>query len=200
MSRFKYSVLAASAAAAASLTIAPGAKAASCDEPVSQPFLAWSDSALYAPVDNGDFEAGSAGWTLSGGAAVEAGGNPFRPDSAASALRLPSGSSATSPSVCMEPGSPTARMFAETLSGGPSASLRVEVIYEDGRSQGTAKNAGHLPSVSEFGPTRKFSLAQGRLGTKPGSEETSSVRLRFTPRDGSDWLIDDLFIDPRRRH
>jgi hypothetical protein len=196
--RSLYAVL---SAIVALLVITPTAQAASCDESgLSQAFLPWHDSAFYAPTPNGDFESGSTGWTLSGGAVVVAGGNPHFPGSGASALSLPSGSSAVSPPVCVASGSPTARMFAQTLSGGSGASLQVEVLYESGRGQDATGNAGHLPSLSEFGPTRKFSLAQGRLGTKPGSEETASIRFRFTPREGAHWLIDDLLVDPRRRH
>ena len=84
---------------------------------MQQPFLDWHDSASYVLVDGGDFESAAAGWKLDGGAATTAGGNTLRPDSSATSLALPEGSSATTPAICVAKGNPTARLFARSLDG-----------------------------------------------------------------------------------
>src|SRR5206468_9610048 len=73
-----------------------------CDPTATHPFSAWGDSASYARLLNGGFEAGSTGWTL-GGARVVSGNEPFfvggnTADS--HSLLLPAGSSAYSGTVC----------------------------------------------------------------------------------------------------
>ena len=47
------------------------------DHVLTNPFGAWGDQADYALAPGGDFESGAAGWTLTGGAAVAAGNQPF---------------------------------------------------------------------------------------------------------------------------
>lgn len=215
----------ASAALLGAAVLAPAAQAAPCDGlDMEQPFLAWHDSADYALVPGGDFEVGTTGWTLDGGAATAAGGNPFRPQSSATSLSLPAGSSATTPAVCVAKGNPTARIFANTVvPGAKKSGLKVEVIYlnADG-SVRKVKKAGKLKRERQWDATRKFSLAQGQFGAKPSadvttgppadkpdkpqggqgqkpSSGTAQIALRFTPTAGSGWLIDDVFVDPRMR-
>jgi hypothetical protein len=152
---------------------APAAQAAPCDGVgMQQPFLDWNDRAQYVLVDGGDFEASTAGWTLEDGAATVAGGNPFRPDSSATSLSLPAGSSVTTPPICVSKGNPTARIFAQTPSPSTKkkASLKVHVLYlrADG-SVRKVKKAGKLRQNGDWNPTKKFSLAQGQFnqGAKP---------------------------------
>ncbi len=157
----------ASAALLGAAIVAPVAQAAPCDGVgMQQPFLDWHDSASYVLVDGGDFESPAADWTLEGGAATTAGGNPFRPDSSATALSLPAGSTATSPPICVAKGNPTARLFARSLDASKARQpgLRAEVLYlnDDGDVR-KVKKAGKLSPRAEWGPTRKFSLAQGQF-------------------------------------
>ena len=44
---------------------------------LSQPFARWNDAASYFPAPGGTFESGAPGWTLTGGASVQVGGNTF---------------------------------------------------------------------------------------------------------------------------
>lgn len=189
--------------AAAFLFGAGTAQAAPCDGTDSTPvFAPWGDSALYSPVDNGGFESGGSGWTLTGKAAVVSGGNPHLTGLAGAGLRLPFGSSATSPPICVTHGNPTSRMFAETVVRNPKidATLQVDVIYSDAtRGDNAIKGLGKLPSQTAMGPTRKFSLAQGQLSIKPDSGGRTWIQYRFTPLEMTTWVIDDLFVDPRMR-
>ena len=207
--------------------LAPAAQAAPCDgKGVEQPFLGWNDRALYALVDGGDFETGAPGWELTGDAGLAAGGNPLRPSSSSTSLSLPSGSSATTPAICVAKFNPTARIFARTTTpGAKRTTLKVQVLYLN--ADGTVrkvKKAGTLRNEPTWDATRKFSLAQGQFNAKPdqtgsaasdpkpgngnqpnghsgASDSTSdyaSIQLRFTPRFGAEWQIDDVFVDPRR--
>lgn len=156
-----------SAALIGAALLAPAAQAAPCDGVGGQqPFLGWHDKASYVLVDGGDFETAAAGWTLEDGAATTGGGNPYRPESTATALSLPAGSSATSPPICVSKGNPTARLFTETVSAAASrrAALGVEVLYLNASGDvRKVKKAGVLRQRDSWGPTRKFSLAQGQF-------------------------------------
>lgn len=56
------------------------------------------------------------------------------------------------------------------------------------------KPAGFLHGTSAWGPSRKFSIGQGRIG-----RGTALVRFRFTVVGDASYLIDDLLVDPRCR-
>src|SRR4051812_12239340 len=94
--------------------------AADCGDPlVTQPFTPWKDTNHYKLADAGDFEGGTPGWTLTGGAKVVGGDATSLIGSASddSSLSLPAGSSATSPAVCVGMDEPTMRFFARGTSG-----------------------------------------------------------------------------------
>ncbi len=94
--------------------------ATGCADPeLTQPFKPWHDSSYYKLVDAGTFEAGTAGWTLTGGAKVVSGNATQKVSGAADSqsLSLPSGSSATTPPVCVGLDEPTLRYFARKNSG-----------------------------------------------------------------------------------
>jgi hypothetical protein len=271
------------------LSFAPAiAQAAPCDGVGSeQPFTEWHDQASYVLVSGGDFESAAADWTLTGDAAVVAGGNTLRPDSSANSLSLPAGASATTPAICVGKGNPVARIFMRSAAAakGGQAGLQVEVLYlnADGAVR-KVKKAGSLRASGDWAPSRRFSLAQGQFshgskpidpppgngppatppgqggtppgqggtppgqggtppgqgGTPPGQSDphgpadgpqgpaggddpsdppnghggntghgdnggsntsgAGSIQLRFTAGAGSEWQIDDVFVDPRARY
>src|SRR5690242_6810854 len=125
----------------AALAIALPAPAAAAAEGVlgscpaseyEQPFAPWLDFASYVLAPNGGLEAGAAGWSLEGGAAVVDGNESFdvRGEGDTKSLSLPSGSSATTSSMCVDPASPDLRLFVRN-SGSLLSTLRVEVLYTD---------------------------------------------------------------------
>ena len=87
-----------------------------CGNTVSyvQPFLSWGDSARYVAIPGGSFEPTASKFTLSGGAAVASGNEPFFVNRSTDAysLALPAGTSATSPAMCVGVFYPTMRGFA----------------------------------------------------------------------------------------
>jgi hypothetical protein len=133
-------------AASLVLLLAPKARAdvlvssaSGCDEEqISQPFLPWLDSPHYFSI--GDFENDASDWTLSGGAAVIGGNEPWDVSDAGDShsLDLPPGSTATSPTVTMPvlasllpvlPGDQTPIAFRFTVLG--SADWQIDDTYVD---------------------------------------------------------------------
>ena len=179
-------------AAAAAATATPARAALSCSgQASSKPFLPWLDPLSYVQVQNGSLESTS-GWSLTGGAAQVSGNEPWYVNSSSDrkSLALPSGSSATSPALCLSLLRPTLRFFA-TNSGSPLVALKVEAIT----------NVNGVKLVTPIGllvgggwqPTLPLAFL-----TNLTSVVSSSVQFRFTPvgLGTSGWRIDDVYVDP----
>ncbi len=184
---------------------APRAEAADgsllgCGYEASHPFLRFLDPLPYTLLPGGDFETGLSGWKLSGGAGVVSGNEPWRVAGPGSrALRLPSGSSATSPPMCMGLVLPVVRFFS---TGGSLLSfLQVDALYTDaaGRRQSVTLLPIGLPSGS-WVPNLPMLQLGGAVNALTLNGFTTDISLRFTPRGGlfgsGTWLIDDVFVDP----
>jgi hypothetical protein len=198
-------VLLVAAAAALSAAFSAGPAAAGlgiqCPDPSSQPFQSWDDNSFYAFAPDGGLENGGSGWTLSGGARVVDGNESFfvHAGSDDSALALPSGSSATTPPMCIGLLSGHMRFFL--ANGGSSGSkLKVQVLYGGGLG-GLLSTAGRILGVSDLGYLKAGSSWQPSAevemlgGTAPLL--TQYVQFRFTPADGTGaWRIDDVYLDP----
>lgn len=153
---------------------------------LSQPFAPWGDLASYERAPGGDFE--TAAWTLSGGAHRVSGSEPYAATGTLGnwSLALPAGSSAQSPSTCVDAAYPTVRLFI----GGTGA---VAVSLVDGNlviPAGVAV-AGHTWIPSPVMLTT--SPVVGAL-----SNGTAQVSLRITSVIG-DPQVDDVFVDPFNR-
>jgi hypothetical protein len=175
--------------------------AGSCGYSPSKVFAQWGDNKSYVLTQNGGFEAGDAGWTLAGGAAVGEGNETFALGGAADhqSLSLPAGSSATSPANCVTQHTGTFRTFARTDSTDKKARLQVEVVYLDGRGKTQSRVAGKLRAGGEWQPTKKLSVALGRAKGK-GRMKMAHVAFRFTPIGEGTWQLDDVYLDPRARN
>src|SRR5690349_11471128 len=78
------------------------------------PFAQFGDRTPYFGFTNNGFESGTYGWSLSGGAYVGSGNEPwFVNGSGSRSLTLPPGASATSPGFCINLLDPAIRMFAK---------------------------------------------------------------------------------------
>lgn len=166
---------------------------------LSSPFTTWSDFGSYALAPGGNFETGAADWTLTKGAAVESGNQPYQivstPDG--NSLDLPAGSVATSPPMCIDSTFPHFRFFARDLSTGESG-LNVKVMYLDnkGKLKGTTSgevrsndNDWALTDALSIGVTFNPALYNG----------AAPVRFRFSAGKDTSWKIDDLYVDPYAR-
>jgi hypothetical protein len=175
----------------AALAIAAPASAATCAGKSSQPFSPWGDFNSYELAPNGTLESTN-GWTLTGGAKLVPGSEPFAVTGRLGqySLSIPAGATATSPAFCIDEVRPTFRFFGKAAQGA-AASLRAEALA-DRPSQYAA-----LGSVS--GTTAWAPVAPMDTGAKSlllDSKGTVAVRLRFTAT--GDWQIDDLYVDPRK--
>ena len=172
------------------------ASATDCDDQaLSQPFLPWLDPMSYTPLAGGSFEDGDASWSLDGGAAVVDGNESYAVGGSGDsrALRLPTGSSATSPSICVGIDHPTVRLFTKR-SGSLLSSMAVEVLFEDAVGNQHSLPIGALGGGSAWRPSAPLPIVVNLLPLLPG--ERTAVAFRFTPISG-DWRIDDVYVDPR---
>ena len=157
-------------------------------------FAAFNDTANYTLAADGGLEQGGLGWTLSGGAAVVPGGDPFALGGApsAKALSLPAGSSALSAPTCIAADTPTFRLLARNT-GTPSSKLGVEVVFGPAGKKESLL-ADDLKATNAWAPTKVLSLALNKAGT------ATSAQFRFSPRDKTGrWQIDAVFVDPYLR-
>jgi hypothetical protein len=167
-----------------------------CDPTASQNFLRWGDSSYYASLFNGDFES-SAGWSLSGGARVVSGNEPFfisgnRYDS--HSLLLPAGSSAYSATVCFALGDWHMRFLMRNL-GSSAGKLRVQVIVPSllGGLL-TVLDAGSVSGSGTWAPSPRMALLLSNVTNLIG---TRAVAFKFTPVGlGAAYQIDDVYLDP----
>ena len=169
-----------------------------CPTGGSQVFGPWADAANYILAPNGSFEFGTQGWTLTGGAGVVSGNEPFYPTGTHS-LSLPSGSTATSPNICLGTKQLYIRMFGKDL-GGTDQGLRVRVLWYGLLNQllGYSDFAVFAPG-GDWAPTSQVNSSGGLLAPLPvvALISSSSARIQITPLGaGSRWQIDDVYIDP----
>jgi hypothetical protein len=171
-----------------------------CGYEASHPFMRFLDPLPYTLLPDGGFEAGGAGWKLSGGARVAAGNEPWNASGPGSrSLVLPSGSSATSPPMCMGLVLPVVRYFS--TGGAPLSYLRVEAVYTDpsGRQRSIDLLPGGLPSRS-WAPSAPALQLMGTLNVLTLDGLTSDIALRFTPKGtlfgSGTWRVDDVYVDP----
>jgi hypothetical protein len=171
--------------------------------PASSPVLtAFGDANAYFLAPDGGFEAGAAGWTLAGGAAVVGGNETFFVHAAADSrsMSLPAGSSATSPFLCVNVTAPSMRFFLKNT-GAASSQLALDVIYRTA-SSGTASvqvatfSGGSAWQLSPS--TAYYSLLVGIM--PPTASGTNNVSFRFRPLDAAgNWSVDDVYVDPFKR-
>jgi hypothetical protein len=169
-----------------------------CGQTLSQPFLPWLDPAYYAFAPNGGFEAGLGGWSSSGSARVVAGNESYAAHAAGDgySLALPTGASATSPSICIGTLSPTARLFVRNT-GSPLSVLRVDVLYTTALGIRSSALVGLVTGSSSWQPTLPLPLLANLTGLPVLSAGSTQIALRFTPLGlGSSWQLDDLYVDP----
>jgi hypothetical protein len=180
--------------------VAPAAASAACpDRPAAPEFARWLDPLNYTLVPGGDFEAGAVGWRLSGGARVVSGNEPFYLNSPSDrrSLHLPSGSSATSPFVCVELLDPVAR-FVSRNRGSLLGTLVVEALIRT--PAGTVALPGGVDAILPGWHPSLPVIAGGNLVAGLDLRDgTAEVAFRFRPVGlFAAWQIDDVYVDPFR--
>lgn len=194
------SIFALLATVVALVAFAGTAQAASCPSAgAKQAFSRWGDQRNYVLAPDGGFEAAAQGWDLEGGARTVAGNESFYLNSSLddTSLSLPAGSSAGSPPVCMDIGTPSFRMVARNT-GDPTSKLRVTASY---KLLGLLRTQtfGTVTAGPAWTPTAPQSTVL-TLSTIVGTLIPSAIEIRVTPLDSrGNWQVDDLYIDPFAR-
>lgn len=178
----------------AAAVLLPAAPAAACPEvPTTAAFADWGDDSQYAPVAGGTFEELS--WATTGPAELIMENNPFSvAGPGASSLWLGSGSTVTSPELCVSRYYPHLRFVARAEQ---KPELKVEVLYTDdhGRPNVTAVGSEHGDRYPTWGPSKQVKLKK----VLPTGEEVRDVHVRFAVKGKGTWLVDDVLIDPAKR-
>ena len=165
-----------------------------CDSAaLSQPFAQWNDTNEYKLVPGGTFENGASGWTLTHGASIVKGSEPFGATGSvgASSVSLPAGASVTSPLTCVDAAYPTFRFFART--NGLLSTVLVSVVYKLPLFGEAAVPVGPVALSSSWSPSLPMLTASVLTGILHGG--TAPMGIRFTALTGT-AQIDDVFVDP----
>lgn len=186
-------VAAAAATPAAEGGLIGTGQASGCDTAASHPFEAWGDHANYLLMPGGSFERGQPAWSLSRGAYVGAGNEPFytENDRGSRSLYLPPGSSATSPTGCFEFGDWHARFFVRGT-GSRNARLEVDVIVPSVVGVLTVLDGGSVSPSGQWQPSPRIGMLVCNVTSLVG---TKAVSLRFRSVNGT-FQVDDVYIDP----
>lgn len=173
------------------------ADAPNCDaQSASQVFLPWADVASYVLAPGGAAES-TAGWSsLSSGASIVSGSEPFAVHSSsdASALRLQPGASATTGTMCVGIEHPTVRFFT---TGGLGSSVSVSVLTETASGDVISVPAG-VAGAGAWSPTAVMPVLSSLLPLLPGDH--TPVRFQFTSTGSEPITIDDVYVDPFGRY
>jgi hypothetical protein len=153
---------------------------------LTQPFAPWADAGWYQLVPGGDFE--NPGWTLTGAAHQVPGSEPYAATGTLGSwsMSLPAGSSAQSPSTCVDADYPTVRFFI-------AGSGLVAVSLVDG---GLAIPAGIALAGHAWEPSPVMLTTSPVMALLSGG--VAQVSIRITSLLG-DSRVDDVFIDPWNR-
>jgi hypothetical protein len=165
-----------------------------CDNSaLTQPFAPWGDTNPYKLVPGGSFEA-TAGWSLSHGAKIVSGSEPYGATGSVgkSSLYLPAGSSAQSPLTCVNAAYPTLRFFGHNSS--LLSTVVVSVVYPEPLIGSLVLPVGIVALTPGWKPSAPMLTVSAVPGLLSGG--TANVAIRFTALLGTSQ-IDDVFVDPR---
>jgi hypothetical protein len=163
---------------------------------ITNPFAPWGDNADYVLAPDGGAENGAGEWKLRGGASIVDGNSPFYSGSSTDshAVRIPSGASASTGTMCIGKEHPTLRFFAKNDSSQISF-LDVQVEVETIFGRELSLPIGIERGNQNWEPSKSMRLIVNRLNMIP--DTYTPVEFKFTARLG-DWRIDDVYVDPRR--
>ena len=155
----------------------------------SQPFTHWGDPGQYYFPGNAGFESGADGWSLSGGAAVVSGNEPWfvHSSSDSHSLLMPSGSAATT-TICIDQVSPDLRFFAI----GKGAKIKITLISAKAAKAVAKIDGGQWTSTGNWNVSPPISTV---LSSILSGANGNSVQVQFSVSGGT-AQIDDLYVDP----
>jgi hypothetical protein len=190
-------------ASAAALVVVPRALAmtmSACPtNPLVQPFQKWNDTGSYFMGPGGEFEGTLTGWTAKGSAKIVSGNEPYYVNSATNrySVSLASGSSITSPSVCVTTSTPDLRLFVRNT-GATSGKLNVNMTYTNKSGKPTTVTVATLTGNSTWSLSPAINFLQSVTPLTNGAAQTW-VTFSFAA-SGSTWQVDDFYVDPMKGH
>jgi hypothetical protein len=184
------------ALAAGNATAGGRSNSTDCSPALTKPFMPWLDFGSYFLAPGGDFESGLGGWTTTGSARVVAGNESYFVTSSADdqSLSLPSGSSVTTPAMCVSLDSPDFRLFVRNT-GSLLSLMTVAVNYTD--ASGRKRSLPLVPLAA--GSSWSLSLPELMLANIPSilsSNGHTSVSFTLAPVGAGKWQVDDFYVDP----
>lgn len=170
-----------------------------CDNAtLTQPFAQFNDSSNYKLVPGGNFEGSLSGWTLSGGARLVTGSEPFGATGnvGKESMSLPAGASVQSPYTCVDAAYPAFRFFGRN--NGLLSIVAVSIVYKEPLLGPVAVPIGTVALSGNWAPSARMLTLSAVQGIVSGllTGKTPQVALRFTALTGSSQ-IDDVFVDPK---
>ncbi len=133
------------------------------------------DASDYSLAPGGDFESGTAGWTLASGARIVNGNETLGVSSGSKALQMPLGSTATSPEFCVDQSNPHFR-FAFKVDNAALTGFVAYVIYRDA--------TGHITNI-ELVSSKTISLRPTAWQASPLSPLATLIPLNSTNRSAT---------------
>ena len=153
-------------------------------------FSPWGDSNSYYRPANGGFESGTAGWSLSSGAQVVTGNEPWNLGGAGShSLQLNTGSIAST-SVCYGLFYPAIRFVDRGVGG--NATLHVRIVAHSLLGVLSVLDGGTFTVGPNWSPSPKVSTLLSALSAPLGTK-TMEIQISVTAGTAQ---VDDLYIDP----
>jgi len=173
----------------------PGAAGAACpDFPTSMVFAPWGDTGDYFLAAGGDFEGSRTSWT---GGSLMWGNDPFYLAGGGDrqSLRIEDGATATSPTFCADVRHPDFRFVARPLDAREPGALNVSVRFRDKWGGTQTWQMWTFAGIQYWTASPRVRLMRD-LPLPSSGETTAQVLFRAV---GSDWAVDDVFIDPFRK-
>lgn len=165
---------------------------------LTTPFARWADLGTYFLSPGGSFET-STGWTLAGSAKRVSGNEPWYVTSTADrqSLSLPSGSSATTVSICATILTPALRFFYRNT-GSPSSTLRLDMTYSDAFGIARTKTLSRFTGNASWAVGLPVLFLQN-VAPAAATNGSTWVTFRLTAEGtGGNWQVDDFYVDPRK--
>jgi hypothetical protein len=161
--------------------------------PVSKVFAKYADYANYMLAPNGIFANGTNGWSLSGASLVS--GGPGLVSGDGHSVVIQQGGNLTSPTFCIGVSTPTVRLMVRQPDGGAST-MYVYALWKDWSGQSQTTYIGWIAGSTSWAPSQPLNVASVPLWE---TGTTLSMRIELVPQTGSNWSVDDVFIDPYSR-
>ncbi|MFL5828752.1 MAG: hypothetical protein ACJ76X_02440 [Solirubrobacteraceae bacterium] len=157
---------------------------------LTQTFASFGDTNWYALAPGETYNRFTAtGWVLTGGARVVS--TTLSDGTPSQVLDLPSGSTASSPLMCVTSDYPTARAMVRNVAG--SAGVNVSVAYPTWGGSGIEQGTGIIRSATTaWSLSRSFQIVPGN---QPGWQ-LAQFKLVATGTQ-SEYQLYNLYIDPR---